>query len=70
MSCLRRSLLVQTSRQQRSQRGGHEHEQLLKLLLARSGTAGHGGVEIKTAPFSAISSLAHFICYQYEWEGA
>ena len=57
-------------RQQSLKCGGHEHEQLLKLLSACSGTAGHGGVDIETAPFSAISSSAHFTCQQYEWEGA
>ena len=57
-------------RQQKSQYGGHEHEQLLKLHSECSGTAAHGAVDTETAPFSASPSLAHFTCLEHEWEGA
>ena len=50
----------------KSQYGGHEHVQLLKLHSGCSGTAWHGAVDIEPAAFSAIPSLAHFTCLENE----
>ena len=52
----------------KSQHGGHELEQHLKLHEGCPGAAEHGAVGIETPPFSAISSLAHLTCLQHEWE--